>query len=116
LFHHRVDRLRAICLALPETTEKMAHGEPTWRVGGRMFATLDDHHHGADRTGRAREIRWRRHVSCGRDGRWIAQQRAQPLAELHETQCGDAARGCMTSIAQPTFRGSPSQAGIAVRG
>lgn len=27
----------------------MAHGEPTWRVGGRMFATLDDHHHGADR-------------------------------------------------------------------
>jgi hypothetical protein len=44
-----VDRLRAICLALPEATEKMAHGEPTWRVGGTMFATLDDHHHGADR-------------------------------------------------------------------
>ena len=44
-----VDRLRAICLALPETTEKLAHGEPTWRVGGKMFATLDDHHHGADR-------------------------------------------------------------------
>jgi hypothetical protein len=44
-----VDRLRAICLALPETTEKLAHGEPTWRVAGKMFATLDDHHHGADR-------------------------------------------------------------------
>ena len=44
-----VDRLRAICLALPEATEKIAHGEPTWRVGGKMFATLDDHHHGADR-------------------------------------------------------------------
>jgi hypothetical protein len=44
-----VGRLRAICLSLPEVTEKIAHGEPTWRVGGRMFATLDDHHHGADR-------------------------------------------------------------------
>jgi hypothetical protein len=45
----RVDRLRAICLALPETTEKTAWGEPTWRVRGRLFAQLDDHHHGADR-------------------------------------------------------------------
>ena len=43
-----VDRLRAICLALPEVTEKIAWGEPTWRVGGRLFAQLDDHHHGAD--------------------------------------------------------------------
>ena len=43
-----VDRLRAICLALPETTEKRAWGEPTWRVRGRLFAQLDDHHHGAD--------------------------------------------------------------------
>jgi hypothetical protein len=45
----RVDRLRTICLALPETTEKTAWGEPTWRVRGRLFAQLDDHHHGADR-------------------------------------------------------------------
>jgi hypothetical protein len=44
-----VARLRAICLALPETTEKLAWGEPTWRVRGRLFAQLDDHHHGADR-------------------------------------------------------------------
>ena len=43
-----VDRLRAICLALPETTEKLAWDEPTWRVRGRLFAQLDDHHHGAD--------------------------------------------------------------------
>src|SRR5499426_3548130 len=42
-----VERLRAICLALPETTEKLAWGEPTWRVRGRLFAQLDDHHHGA---------------------------------------------------------------------
>ena len=44
-----VARLRAICLALPETIEKVSHGEPTWHVGGKMFAQLDDHHHGADR-------------------------------------------------------------------
>ena len=43
-----VDRLRAICLALPEATEKLAWSEPTWRVGGKLFAQLDDHHHGAD--------------------------------------------------------------------
>jgi predicted DNA-binding protein (MmcQ/YjbR family) len=43
-----VDRLRAICLALPEATEKIAWSEPTWRVGGKLFAQLDNHHHGAD--------------------------------------------------------------------
>ena len=43
-----VGRLRAICLALPDTTEKTAWGEPTWRVRGKLFAQLDDHHHGAD--------------------------------------------------------------------
>ena len=43
-----VDQLRAICLALPEATEKIAWGEPTWRVRGKLFAQLDDHHHGGD--------------------------------------------------------------------
>jgi hypothetical protein len=43
-----VERLREICLALPEATEKLAWGEPTWRVRGKLFAQLDDHHHGAD--------------------------------------------------------------------
>jgi hypothetical protein len=43
-----VERLRAICLALPETTEKTAWSEPTWRVKGKLFAQLDNHHHGAD--------------------------------------------------------------------
>jgi len=42
-----VARLRKLCLALPETSEKEAWGEPTWRVRGKMFAMLDDHHHGA---------------------------------------------------------------------
>ena len=41
-------RLRAICLALPEANEKISHGEPTWFAGkGKVFAMLDDHHHGA---------------------------------------------------------------------
>jgi hypothetical protein len=42
-----LERLRRVCLALPETIEKQAWGEPTWRVKGKMFAQLDDHHHGA---------------------------------------------------------------------
>jgi hypothetical protein len=46
-----VERLRTICLALPEATEKIAWGEPTFRVRDRLFAQLDDHHHGADHLG-----------------------------------------------------------------
>lgn len=42
-----VDRLRRICLALPDATEKIAWGEPTWRAG-KIFAQMDTHHHGAD--------------------------------------------------------------------
>jgi predicted DNA-binding protein (MmcQ/YjbR family) len=34
-------------MALPEVTEKLAWGEPTWRVRDRLFAMFDDHHHGA---------------------------------------------------------------------
>jgi hypothetical protein len=44
-------RLRRICLALPGTGEKVSHGEPTFWVGGRMFATFDNHHHGAAHVG-----------------------------------------------------------------
>jgi hypothetical protein len=41
-------RLRRICLAFPEAREKLSHGEPTWFAGtGKVFAALDDHHHGA---------------------------------------------------------------------
>jgi hypothetical protein len=43
-----VERLRRICLALPGAVEKPSHGEPTWFAGkGKVFAMLDDHHHGA---------------------------------------------------------------------
>lgn len=40
-----IERVRAICLALPEATEKIAWGEPTWRVG-KIFAMLSTFHHG----------------------------------------------------------------------
>ena len=43
-----VERLRKICLALPDAVEKVSHGEPTWFAGkGKVFAMLDNHHHGA---------------------------------------------------------------------
>jgi predicted DNA-binding protein (MmcQ/YjbR family) len=32
------ERLRAICLALPEAEEREAWGDPTWRVRERIFA------------------------------------------------------------------------------
>ena len=42
-----IEKLRRICLALPEATEKVAWGEPTWRAG-KMFAQMETHHHGAE--------------------------------------------------------------------
>jgi hypothetical protein len=41
-----IERLRAICLSLPEVTERLSHGEPTWFVQGKKtFVTTSDHHH-----------------------------------------------------------------------
>ncbi|NUT11702.1 MAG: MmcQ/YjbR family DNA-binding protein [Nonomuraea sp.] len=41
-----LDRLRALCLALPETTERLSHGEPTWFVRDRKtFVMFADRHH-----------------------------------------------------------------------
>ena len=34
----RLARLRKICLALPDAAEKVAWGDPTWRVRDRIFA------------------------------------------------------------------------------
>ena len=43
-------RLRKICMSLPEATERLSHGEPTWFVQDKkVFVSFDDHHHGADR-------------------------------------------------------------------
>jgi hypothetical protein len=45
-------RLRKVCLALPESSERLSHGEPTFFVGaksgkgGKVFVSLvNDHHH-----------------------------------------------------------------------
>jgi hypothetical protein len=39
-------RLHAICSALPDVTERLSHGVPTWFAGKRAFAQfwLDGHH------------------------------------------------------------------------
>src|SRR3954471_5833767 len=39
-----LERLRALCLALPEVTEKLSHGEPTWFVK-KTFVMYANHHH-----------------------------------------------------------------------
>jgi hypothetical protein len=41
-----LEKLRAICLSLPETTERLSHGEPTWFIRDKkVFVTYMDHHH-----------------------------------------------------------------------
>ena len=42
-----IERVRELALALPDTTEVIAWGEPTWRVAGKLFAMFDTHHHGS---------------------------------------------------------------------
>jgi len=41
-----VERVRKLCMKLPEANEKISHGEPTWFAGkGKVFAMIDGHHH-----------------------------------------------------------------------
>lgn len=40
-----LSRLREICLALPEATEKLAWESPTFRVHDKIFAMYQDNHH-----------------------------------------------------------------------
>lgn len=43
----RLDRVRALCMALPEVEERPSHGEATWFVRGKKsFVMFCDHHHG----------------------------------------------------------------------
>jgi hypothetical protein len=47
-----LERLRKLCLAFPEAGERLSHGEPTWFAGtGKVFAMLDNHHHGSPHFG-----------------------------------------------------------------
>ena len=38
-------RVRRICAAMPETTEKLSHGEPTFFVRKKVFAMFANNHH-----------------------------------------------------------------------
>jgi hypothetical protein len=40
-----LERVRRICLSLPETWEKISHGEPTFFVGKKVFAMCSNNHH-----------------------------------------------------------------------
>lgn len=40
-----IERVRRLCLALPETMEKLSHGEPTFFVRKRVFAMCSINHH-----------------------------------------------------------------------
>ena len=40
-----VERVRRLCLALPEAWEKLSHGEPTFFVRKRVFAMCSINHH-----------------------------------------------------------------------
>ena len=39
-------RVRDIALLLPETEERVSHGQPTFFVAGKQFAQFRDNHHG----------------------------------------------------------------------
>jgi hypothetical protein len=47
---HALGRVRVLCLALPETEERLSHGAPTFFIRGkRTFVMYLDNHHGDGR-------------------------------------------------------------------
>ena len=47
--HPALAKLRKLIATLPETSEKISHGAPTWWGGRKTFATFHDNHHGDGR-------------------------------------------------------------------
>jgi hypothetical protein len=45
-YAHQLRRVRKVCLGLPDSTEKMSHGEATFFVRKRVFAQFSNNHHG----------------------------------------------------------------------
>jgi hypothetical protein len=45
-----LDFVRQAALDLPETEERLSHGQPTFFVAGKQFAQFRDNHHGDGRT------------------------------------------------------------------
>jgi hypothetical protein len=46
-----LETLRRLCLSLPEVTERLSHGEPTWFVRGKKTFVMYANHHHDDRLG-----------------------------------------------------------------
>jgi hypothetical protein len=42
-----IAQVREIAMALPDVTEKLSHGEPAFFVKKRLFAMMDNNHHGS---------------------------------------------------------------------
>ena len=40
-----ISRVRRLCLAMPDTSEKLSHGEPTFFAAKRVFAMVANNHH-----------------------------------------------------------------------
>jgi hypothetical protein len=45
-----LDKVREAALELPETEEKLSHGQSTFFVAGKQFAQFRDNHHGDGKT------------------------------------------------------------------
>lgn len=41
----QIERVRRLCVALPEVTEKLSHGEPTFFARKKVFAMFSNNHH-----------------------------------------------------------------------
>ena len=41
-----IARVRRLCLAMPEASERLSHGEPTFFVAGKVFVMFANNHHG----------------------------------------------------------------------
>jgi hypothetical protein len=45
-----LQKVREAALELPETSEKLSHGQPTFFVAGKQFAQFRNNHHGDGKT------------------------------------------------------------------
>mgnify|MGYP000848397168 CR=1 FL=1 len=45
----QLKRVRRFCLSLPETSERLSHGEPTFFVNKKVFTMFANNHHGDGR-------------------------------------------------------------------
>lgn len=45
-----LERVREAALQLPQTEERLSHGQPTFFVSGKQFAQFRDNHHGDQKT------------------------------------------------------------------